>query len=318
MHPHAYGRRRLPVEQESRRSRLKRNPNPQIQPSTVVNENSFVLTRPITFTITQPAQPTETDDADDAITTTGIDPDLTPTPRPLPSSTTSRAVPTPSITVNNTGSGGSPDPVQGSSQNGRLSGGAIAGIVIGVLLVLAAIVGFLLRKRLMSNRRKKRDTWVGPKPSSSDVMVSRERAVTGAGPSTAGPSAMMTPSVIVPARSPYNNSHPSHASSVTSSPGFVPYSSMGTPTTAGSLMANAAIVKSTFIPTLPDELSINIGEVVRVLAEYDDGWVLCSNALGEKGMVPSECLERGVGLALRGPGTSIGGPSRRASSLAPR
>jgi len=140
--------------------------------------------------------------------------------------------------------------------------------------------------------------------------------VTGA---TRGPTGMMTPSALIPARFTYNNLQPSHPSSVTSSsPGFVPYSTMGTPTTAGSSMANAAIVKGTFIPTLPDEMSINVGEVVRVLAEYDDGWVLCGNVSGDKGMVPSECLERGVGLALRGPGTSVGGPSRRASSLAPR
>jgi hypothetical protein len=56
---------------------------------------------------------------------------------------------------------------------------------------------------------------------------------------------------------------------------------------------------------------------VRVVAEYDDGWVLCSNASGEKGMVPLECLEKSVGLAFSGSGGSMGGPSRRASSLAP-
>jgi hypothetical protein len=53
---------------------------------------------------------------------------------------------------------------------------------------------------------------------------------------------------------------------------------------------------------------------VRVVAEYDDGWVLCSNASGEKGMVPLECLEKPVGLGFGG---SFGGLSRRASSLAP-
>jgi len=56
---------------------------------------------------------------------------------------------------------------------------------------------------------------------------------------------------------------------------------------------SSATVICTFIVTLPDELSIKVGETVRVLAEYDDGWVLCMNADGEQGMVPLECLSRG-------------------------
>jgi len=56
---------------------------------------------------------------------------------------------------------------------------------------------------------------------------------------------------------------------------------------------SSATVICTFIVTLPDELSIKVGEIVRVLAEYDDGWVLCMNTDGEQGMVPLECLSRG-------------------------
>ncbi|PFH51686.1 hypothetical protein AMATHDRAFT_103751, partial [Amanita thiersii Skay4041] len=48
-----------------------------------------------------------------------------------------------------------------------------------------------------------------------------------------------------------------------------------------------------FEPTLPDELRLSIGETMRVLAEYDDGWGLCENAKGERGMIPLECLDRG-------------------------
>ncbi|TFK62497.1 hypothetical protein BDN72DRAFT_743629, partial [Pluteus cervinus] len=58
-----------------------------------------------------------------------------------------------------------------------------------------------------------------------------------------------------------------------------------------SLLPNAATVKSTFIPTMPDELPISLGEIVRVLAEYDDGWAFCGNVLGQQGMVPIECLK---------------------------
>ncbi|KIJ69184.1 hypothetical protein HYDPIDRAFT_55230, partial [Hydnomerulius pinastri MD-312] len=53
-----------------------------------------------------------------------------------------------------------------------------------------------------------------------------------------------------------------------------------------------ATVKCTFVPTLPDELSITTGERVRLVAQYDDGWALCANGRDEQGMVPQECLER--------------------------
>lgn len=55
-----------------------------------------------------------------------------------------------------------------------------------------------------------------------------------------------------------------------------------------------ATVISTFKPTLPDELTIRLGQPIRVLAEYDDGWSLCTNldGSGEQGMVPLECLDR--------------------------
>ncbi|KAG6854579.1 hypothetical protein C0991_004915 [Blastosporella zonata] len=56
--------------------------------------------------------------------------------------------------------------------------------------------------------------------------------------------------------------------------------------------AESAKVRSTFIPTLPDELSISTGEMVRIHSEFDDGWVLCSNARGEMGMAPLECLDK--------------------------
>jgi hypothetical protein len=54
-----------------------------------------------------------------------------------------------------------------------------------------------------------------------------------------------------------------------------------------------ATVRYEFIPSLPDELSIVTGEVLRMMAEYDDGWALCKNERGEQGMVPLECLDWG-------------------------
>ncbi|KAJ3474796.1 hypothetical protein NLI96_g12250 [Meripilus lineatus] len=53
-----------------------------------------------------------------------------------------------------------------------------------------------------------------------------------------------------------------------------------------------AQVRCTFIPSLPDELSISTGEHVRVVGEFDDGWALCENGRGEQGVVPLECLDR--------------------------
>jgi hypothetical protein len=77
------------------------------------------------------------------------------------------------------------------------------------------------------------------------------------------------------------------------------------------LSPTSAKVKGTFIPTLPDELSLTIGEVLRVLSEYDDGWVLCANRMGEQGMVPLDCLDRCDEVQDHR-------LSKRASSLAPK
>lgn len=51
-----------------------------------------------------------------------------------------------------------------------------------------------------------------------------------------------------------------------------------------------AVIRCTFVPTLPDELSITTGELVRVVDRFDDGWALCENGRGERGMIPQECL----------------------------
>jgi hypothetical protein len=58
------------------------------------------------------------------------------------------------------------------------------------------------------------------------------------------------------------------------------------------------IVQSTFMPSLPDELAISIGELLTVLQEYTDGWLLCKNDKGEQGMVPIRCLGKVPNHAL--------------------
>ncbi|KAJ7073850.1 hypothetical protein C8F01DRAFT_929355, partial [Mycena amicta] len=55
------------------------------------------------------------------------------------------------------------------------------------------------------------------------------------------------------------------------------------------LSASLATVNYEFIPSLPDELLIVTGEVVRILSVYSDGWALCANSHNKLGMVPLEC-----------------------------
>lgn len=82
-----------------------------------------------------------------------------------------------------------------------------------------------------------------------------------------------------------------------------------------SLFPFGATVICTFITSLPDELSIRVGETIRVLAEYDDGWALSFNARGEQGMVPLQCLDRGVGSGRGFDGDVDMDGMRRVSSL---
>jgi len=58
------------------------------------------------------------------------------------------------------------------------------------------------------------------------------------------------------------------------------------------------VIKSTYTPTLSDELEIQPGDRVTVLQEYDDGWVQGVNNSrgGEKGVFPKHCLDLESGL----------------------
>ena len=75
-------------------------------------------------------------------------------------------------------------------------------------------------------------------------------------------------------------------------------------------------VVCTFIPSLPDELTVYIGETLRVLAGYEDGWSLCMDCRGEQGMVPNECLEQSSSI-LPKHGSRLLRSSTRVTSLAP-
>jgi hypothetical protein len=191
----------------------------------------------------------------------------------------------------------SPTPSQAttaSNKSSALSGGAIAGIVIVILILLSLVTVFVMRKRNIFIRKKKRATWGGGifyKPEGSSVEKPHNATI------------HQTLQLNTPLSSPpmsYNTADPvSAASGNTKSP---PLGILST-------------VKCTFIPNLPDELSISTGELIRILVEYDDGWALCANMRGEQGVVPLECLEKKTSPLEQSPDGSDWRNARRASSL---
>ncbi|KAK4153010.1 myosin-1 [Chaetomidium leptoderma] len=57
--------------------------------------------------------------------------------------------------------------------------------------------------------------------------------------------------------------------------------------------SNSAVhrVQLDFKPTLPDEIGVRAGQLVRLLHEYDDGWALCIRLdRSQQGVVPRTCL----------------------------
>ncbi|KAH8099632.1 hypothetical protein BXZ70DRAFT_239795 [Cristinia sonorae] len=61
----------------------------------------------------------------------------------------------------------------------------------------------------------------------------------------------------------------------------------------GKRLPRLMIVTSTFIPSLPDELLIKVGEPLRLIEEYEDEWCLVQRVGkedAEKGVIPRFCL----------------------------
>lgn len=212
-----------------------------------------------------------------------------------------------------------------SSQPKGLSGGAIGGIVVAIILVAIAIVIYAVRKNFLRRRENRRISWganVYPKPDFPETFNEKPAGLVPP-PVPAKPVTPVTASIPLPPAMSYNNPAPPPITPVT------PMRSSPSPTLQPAAAAAAvplspsgahAYVRCTFIPNLPDELSITTGELVRVISEYDDGWALCQNVRGEQGVVPLECLDRGhpnaqaPGLYM-GQGTGDWRMSRRASSL---
>jgi len=234
---------------------------------------------------------------------------------PSSSSQSSSQIPSPSASAK----GGKTDTSTDTSSS-PIPIGVILGIVIVAFLVILPIIAFVLRRRSVRNRLKLRawatkkgtsfwidskekpaDPLMNPPPKeeprytfSSDLFVRvKPQQAAGSVSQKQQPqlsSTSTTPSPLRP--SPALGTEPSYNYSAipVSSPASAGASKPGTPWAASP---QSAKVKSIFIPTLPDELSISTGEVIRIQVEFDDGWALCSNVRGETGMVPLECLDRG-------------------------
>ncbi|PPQ66188.1 hypothetical protein CVT26_011046 [Gymnopilus dilepis] len=322
----------------------------------------FTLTGPITLTIisTLPSSSTTTTSTSASSTVQTITTSSTSTtplttsnvtsqtPLTSPSSFSPASTPVPSVILPPMTSTGVSEQMNANSDlsTTKVPAGGIAGIVIGCLVLLGLVLFFLLRARSRRSRRKLRNTWtrngpVGisstsfePKPFVGDaVPPNTSPEMRFAPPTTPRPFQSDPLSVTIPSANAmpmppatYNNGDdiPQSALSPRASRVLSP-TSVYSPTSA-ALSPSSATVVCTFIVSLPDELAIKVGETVRVLAEYDDGWALCMNASGEQGMVPIECLSRSPLAVVGSLGPSgllppmldrDGRGTRRISSLGP-
>jgi len=220
----------------------------------------------------------------------------------------------------------------GALSSTQLSGGSSVGIVIGCLFVAGAVIFYLIRARSQRSRMRLRGVWNRSQVITSPIGFSSttydpKPSIGNASEMRFAPTsrqAVSPPIIIAPPPITYNNAEASSPQSAYGSP----YGGLSAPSpnlATLTLAPFSATVASTFITSLPDELSIRVGETIRILAEYDDGWALCMNGNGEQGMVPLECLNRGGsangssgsgGLAAPTPDRDARG-SRRVSSLDP-
>ncbi|KIY71070.1 hypothetical protein CYLTODRAFT_391061 [Cylindrobasidium torrendii FP15055 ss-10] len=173
-----------------------------------------------------------------------------------------------------------------SSGSSGLSGGATAGIVI-VCLVLGVGVLFFVRFLVLRRRRsRKSPQWVN---NVTPYSFSEKAETTGFMAAQDPPTPFIAPFA----------QHNERRSSSNFTMPAAPGSTYGNAPAQGAGPVENATVRSTFVPSLPDELSIVTGENVKIIQEFDDGWALCKNSAGEQGMVPLECLDRAYADTVR-------------------
>jgi hypothetical protein len=207
----------------------------------------------------------------------------------------------------------------------------VIGIIVAASVIFGLIfVALIARKIFQSRRRNRRNTWATTGVTPFDAPVT-EKALPPPPPTEnqVYPSINFPayPPTAVAGTTPYNPQAYSPAAAAASSPGYpapYPFGTSGnaqllmqqnynntttaasftaadlagpvvirhTPPTPTTPAAAVSVVKRTFVPSLPDELSISNGEQVRIISIYDDGWALCEKvSSGDKGVVPQECLE---------------------------
>ena len=212
-----------------------------------------------------------------------------------------------------------------------LSGGSIAGITIASVIVGVALIAFCVRKVYLRRRDLQRASLSG-QYAFEGAESRRESKIPSRSPGTKenpagsrddtqrassispfdarGQSVYLTSSGILSPTGSQPSTPISHVSYVAPAPPPASYNNPGNiaalPTarvaagpgtdvnTTGPPIGiqPVATIKCSFVPTLPDELSISTGERVRVINRFDDGWALCENGGGEQGMVPQDCLEQ--------------------------
>jgi type II secretory pathway pseudopilin PulG len=232
------------------------------------------------------------------------------------------------------------DPVLAGSASGSrksgVSGGVVAAVVIISMLALCVLAFFILRNRRIQKRVARRVTWTAGLAQSVNFdslekgtghvrsIPSNEPTVAASqSPTSQGSARGRTPSPILniprkpplpyspvsPTPPPQSYNNPPHVA--------VPYvHPTTTPTLASVSTPNVPmLVRVTFVPQLPDELAITLGETLYIQTEFDDGWALCVDIRGKQGMVPLECLEGGDGELTAPSHVGDRRMSRRASSL---
>ncbi|KAF9023507.1 hypothetical protein BDZ89DRAFT_1162717 [Hymenopellis radicata] len=292
----------LPAE---RARHMKRAPLPQ--PITI-DEDGFTLTGPIVITVTRAVDESTTTSTSSsssrvpatttvftvksASSTQAASSSQPSTFVAASSSISASSVPQPSANAVSSPSATTAGGIAQDSQSGNipdtgLPAGAIVGIVIGCLLLVAGVILFFLRNRLMQRRRLRSARWL-EKPSVTPFSFSTAEKLPYSNvflSSSGTDSATMSPGT---------QFGQAQARALAGGAAFpaAPGASYNNNASLAVPSQDGAFVMSTFIPSLPDELSISMGETVRILQEFDDGWALCANGGGERGMVPLECLNK--------------------------
>ena len=281
-----------------------------------------------------------------AMATIGNGPHTTPSTTFVPLTTTtsssSTTTPTPSTTTQQpsilpTTAIPSVSASQAASESGTThkgtSSAAIGVIVTLLILALSGAAFFLVRRKYIRDRQRRRATWnqasftqevppASPKDDGDkfDIVDIDEKGATPL-PDNVTYTTLTMPNYSMPAPP-----KPLHAAAfapprmpspppviVTSSdnPQLITATPFGAVKAAHASMASSnssasamnaqvvmghlVVVARTFVPSLPDELSIQTGEQVRVINRFDDGWAHVertrSGAGAENGVVPVECLE---------------------------